>query len=922
MKRVVSSIIITVILITVISVTDACRQNSNLTVNYLRCQYLTNPCGIDIMNPVLSWQIISSDEGTVQAAYQVKVSSSEKGEGDIWDSGKVNDRDAAHILYKGKALEPEKKYYWNVRIWDDAGRESPWSKTATWCTGLFQPEDWKAEWITGDFTTARSMPLFRREFNIGKKVSRALVSVSGLGYYELYLNGKKVGDQVLDPAQTNYDQYALYSAFEVTGLLKRGENAAGIMLGDGWYNQDKAFGANFSYGKPKLIFQMKMVYGDGSSETLVSDTSWQWAEGPVVAANVYAGETYDAGKEIKGWCEPGKPSGIWHPTVKAANPPSQLRAQLMPPIRKVKVIQPVGIRKTGDSTWVVDMGQNFAGWVKIRVKEPAGAVVRIRMSEEVYPDGSPDYTSTGVSATRYIQTDTYICRGSGTETWEPRFTYHGFRYAEVSGLSHDPDKGFLEGVVVHTDVPTTGSFRCSSDIINQLHEMALWTQVSNLHGIPTDCPHREKCGWLGDAHAVLPMTNYNYDMQAFWIKYLNDIRSSASREGMTLHHKAKNRVFYQAYKNKGIPFMIAPGKRECGAASVDWGTALVQIPWSLYLFYGNMDVLRDFYPDMSTWVAYEETLAKDNLILEGLGDWCPPGGNALMDCPFELSSTAFYYHDLTLMQKIAGLLGHQEDMKQNGEVSLKVKEAFIARYYDQGSKSFGSQTANSLALDFGLAPAGDEKAVSDAIARSVRENSGFHHTGIFGLPRIFDALALYENQEAAAGILSVTGPKSFENMWKYYGATTLWETLPVEAPVEGEKPRSYGSHNHPMQGGFDGWFYKGIAGIAPDAEHPGFATIRFEPLLVDYLDWAEASFESVRGTIKSAWKKESGKFTWNITIPVNSDGWAVLPWNESDSVILDHADAARWLNDHAGKKIIHLKAGNHMIEIFTGNKKP
>ena len=894
----------------------SCNPGNSLSVVNLRCQYLTDPCGLDKINPVLSWQISCQEKEAAQSAYQVKVSSSAHGDGDIWDSGKVNDRESTHILYKGKNLEPEKKYFWKVRIWDAAGRVSPWSKPASWSTGLFQPEDWKAEWITCDFTSARSMPLFRKEFHIAKKISRAQVSICGLGYYEIFLNGKKVGDRVLDPAQSNYESYALYSTYEVTDLLKNRDNAAGIMLADGWYNQNKAFGANFSYGKPMLIFQMKIDFKDGSSETLVSDTSWQWAEGPVLSANVYAGETYDARKEIRGWAESGKAAGVWHPALKAMNPPPALQAQSMPPIRKIKTIKPVGYKKTSDSTRVFDLGQNFAGWVKIRVNEPAGTVIRIRMSEEVYPDGSPDFTSTGVSATRYVQTDTYICRGGRTETWEPRFTYHGFRYAEVTGLTHDPGSDMLEGVVVHTDVPQTGTFRCSSDIINRLHDMAIWTQVSNLHGIPTDCPHREKCGWLGDAHAVLPMTNFNFDMEAFWVKYLHDIRSSAAREGTTLHHKAKNRVFYQAYKNKGIPFMIAPGKRECGAASVDWGTALVQIPWSLYLFYGNTEILKEFYPDMKTWVAYEETLAKDNLILEGLGDWCPPGGNARMDCPFELSSTAFYYLDLTLMQKIAGLFGYREEMKHYHEVSEKVKEAFVAKFYDPVSKSFGSQTANSMALDFGLVPAGDDTAVSDAIAESVADNQGFHKTGIFGLSRIFNALARFGNDSTAAGILTVKGPKSFENMWKHYGATTLWETLPVEEPGHRDKPSGYGSHNHPMQGGFDGWFYEGIAGIAPVEENPGFATIRFEPLLVDYLDWAEASFESVRGTIKSAWKKENGKFYWDISIPGNADGLIILPFGDHFSIKINGADASRLINDTSGRKSLNLKSGVHKMEII------
>jgi len=813
-------------------------------------------------------------------------------------------------------------------------------------------QDWKARWITSNGADDSSMPLFRKEFAIGKHLEKARIYISGLGYNELYLNGQKVGDQVLDPAQTNYDTYALYSTYDVTDQLKEGVNKIGVMLGDGWYNQDKAFGIDLSYGNPVLICQVELEYevrrlgvrrlgvrrlgvrrlgvrrlevrrlgvrrlgvrrlGVRRLEVIGSDTTWESAEGPVISANVYAGETYDARKEIQNWSVAGSSDGKWHQAVAAKSHPPALKAQMLPPIKRMKELEVKKFYPHGDGNYIFDFGQNFAGWVRIRVNEPEGTAIRMRMSEELYPDGSLDFTSTGVGATRFEQTDTYFCKGVGIEIWEPRFTYHGFRYVEVSGLSTGPDQEMLKGVVVYSSVDQAGTFRCSDPQINRLHELALWTLTSNIQGFPSDCPHREKCGWLGDAHAVAPMSMYNFDMEAFWVKYLYDIRSSAAREGITLHHKAKNSVFYEAYKKPGIPYMIAPGKRECGAASPDWGTALVQIPWYLYLYYGNSGILKEFYPDMKVWVDYIDSLSVQHIVNQGLGDWCPPGGIDSIDCPYELSSTAFHFLDLHLMEQIASKLGYSGDEVLFKERQLKVKQAFTSKFYDPEKKTFGSQTANALSLDFGLVPEGDESAISNAIAKDVKENyAGFHHTGIFGLPRIFDALARYGNDDAAFNILAGKGKKSFENMWKVYDATTLWEELPVDdVPDAGIMRSKFGSHNHPMQGGFDAWLYKGIAGISPVPEKSGFRSIRFEPLLANQLKWAEATFRSKYGLIKSSWKWQDDQFSWEIIIPPDCEGQVFLPLHEYSFLTVNGNKA-----DVKGGKMLLLGSGGYKIEI-------
>jgi len=570
----------------------------------------------------------------------------------------------------------------------------------------------------------------------------------------------------------------------------------------------------------------------------------------------------------------------------------------------------------GNGKYIIDFGQNFAGWVKIKVKEKEGTKIIIRMSEEMLPDNTLDYTSTGVGATQYVQTDTYICKGSGNEVWEPRFTYHGFRYAEVSGLTQKPGKKSLKGILVYSSVEPAGTFSCSDDQINRLHEMAIWTLTSNLHGFPSDCPHREKCGWLGDAHALAPMSVYNFEMENFWIKYLYDIRSSAKREGQALFHKAKNREFYFGYKKPGLPFMIAPGKRDCGVASPDWGTALVQIPWYLYLYYGNKEIVKEFYPDMKLWVEYVDSLTINSIVPFGLGDWCPPGGIDSIDCPYQLSSTAFFYNDLVLMEKMAGIVQNTADLNYFSDKKELVKRAFISEFYNEKVKTFGSQTANSLALDFELVPVGDEKAVSDAIVKDVNEKyEGFHHTGIFGLTRIFDALAKYENQETAFQILAGKGRRSFENMWKYYNATTLWEELPVEIPKNDEyQNNKFGSHSHPMQGGFDAWFYKGIAGISPFTDSPGFRVIRFEPLLVNQLQWAKATHNSKYGEILSNWRWQNKKLIWEIIIPADCEGRVVLPFENAKSILVN-GERKDLINKGNTKGWFSLPSGKYVLEI-------
>lgn len=871
--------------------------NESVEIYDLRCGRRIDPVGID--SPSFSWKIRTEEEGFLQTAREVEIASSvellEAGKADIWRTGRQKSDEQFNIKPEGVVFSDATTCYWRVRIWDNSGKKSKWSPVARFTTGLKNEQSWSAQWITRPEAESETLPCFRKVFRLEKDgipPEKVIVYFCGLGAGELYLNGSKIDStRFLDPAQTNYEHYALYTAFDITDRMKLGDNCLGVMLGDGWFAQDKAWhGAPFGYGKPMFRLQLVALFHDGSRQLLGSDESWTWADGPVVRSNIYLGESYDARREVKGWSRAEANCYDWKPAVAAtAGIPPRLLPQLIEPIRTHEVVRAVELWQDPSGNWIFDFGVNQAGIPLLKVRQPEGTRLSIRMAEEKNSDGSLDFRSLGSIHHGPVFGHEYTCKGAFREQWSPRFSYHGFRYAELSGYSGKPDLSTLSLVLVHSDLAQTGLFRCADPQVNRLHEMAVRTLLSNLHGIPTDCPDREKCGWLGDAHAYVKMANLNLQMDNFWMKYLEDIRSGAlAQKERTLFHERHNNTFYYTAKPSGIPYMVAPGKRVCGVASPDWGTALVQIPWWLYVYYGNKEVLRDFYPDMKQWTDYVATLASDtartgkynnqtrHIVYQGLGDWCPPEGNQAIDTPIEFTSTSFHYLDVSIMEQTALILGEKSDALKYAEMKKAIAGEMIAQFYNADEKSFGSQTANVLALDLGLVPPGDEKAVSDAVVRNMKEkHEGFMHCGIFGIGRIGSMLARNGNAESAWTMFTRKGENSFEWMWADAGATSLWEALPVS--IAGRQSAEEASHNHPMQAGYDICFYEEIAGIRPDDSKPGFKTIRFHPRFTSQLDWAEATIESPYGPVTSNWRMEKGKLKWLITIPANSTGLVALP---------------------------------------------
>lgn len=847
----------------------------------------------DVVNPVcvnsvrLGWQTGCPVQGARQAAYEIRVS---EGGRQVYGTGMVKDDDQTDIELPVE-WEQGKLYKWRVRVWDGEGRPSEWSPEAEFGTAI--NDSWEAGWIcTGQRQKADPLPYVRKTFILkGKKVRRAMAYVCGLGCGELWVNSRAVDpSRVMDPAQTDYGKRALYSAFDVTGLLKPGKkNCLGVMLGKGWFTQDSVWGdEGLSYGMPILRCQLNIEYADGTSEKICTDQTWLWTEGPITRSNVYQGEDYDARLAIEGWTDPDLDDGGWKRCIPATGLiPERMEAQEIAPIRRMEPVKPVAMWKApGDENrWIYDFGENRTANVRFDVTLPRGTKLTVRGAETITKDRDLDFRSVGTRFVGY-QTDSYICSGALGESWTPRFTYHGFRYLDltVEGTDEQPSETWLSMVPVHTDVEDRGWFECSDSQLNALHALARRTFLNCFVGVPVDCAHREKCGWLGDTHAYDLAADLNFQMNGFWMKYLGDIRTTADRfEANTLHHKLFNAEFYFSDKASGIPYMIAPGQRLCGVASPDWGTAVVQLPWHLYLYFGNRKILEDYYDMMGQWAGYIDGTAVEGIVYEGLGDWCPPRNDHYHNpTPVEFSSTCFHFIDLTIMEKVAALLGKAEDRRYFAERREYTREALIRKFYNPMRHGFGSQTADVMAIMAGLVPEGEEEAVAEDFFFDVSHTPfGFLNMGIFGLGRFGSALSRNGHAGEAFGLFTKKGENSWGFMLDSLKVTTLWEQLPY---TQADAEDMAGSLCHPMSGGFDIWFYEDVLGIRPVEEAPGFKKVILDPLVTGYMKWARGSVETAYGPVSSDWRNEGEDFVWKISVPANATALVTLPTGKPVSV--------------------------------------
>ncbi|OGD15265.1 MAG: hypothetical protein A2V76_08205 [Candidatus Aminicenantes bacterium RBG_16_63_14] len=810
----------------------------------LRCEYLENPMGVDVPKPRFFWVLGHTERGQVQSACQILVSSDPKAAaGDIWDSGKVSSTKSAQVVFAGKPLESGKSYYWKVRTWDRDGREGPWSDTARFDTGLFDRSEWKGVWIG-------KKNQLRKEFSLKGRVKRARAYIAGLGYYELRLNGRKAGNHVLDPAWTTYDKRVLYATYDVTMFLRDGANAVSVMLGNGWYKSRA------------LLLQINVELEDGTTANVVSDTSWKTADGPIFEDSVYNGESYDARREMPGWDRPGFEDKEW-PAVEAVKAPAGvLSAQMMPAVQVVDTIVPLVMTNPKPGVYVFDMGQNFSGWARFRVQGPRGTDVRLRFAELLYDDGTLNQENLRSAQAE----DHYILKGEGEETWEPRFTYHGFRYVEVTGFPGTPKLDSVRGRVVHSAVKPIGSFAASKDILNSLQRIITWGQKTNLHGIPTDCDQRdERMGWMGDAQGTAEEAIMNFDMAAFYTNFLRDIRDVQDEKGRI---------------TDTVPHIW--GSRPADPA---WGTAYPLICWYMYQYYGDTRILEEHYDGLRKYVEFLKSTAEGGVLKwSHYGDWV-----AVEKCPGAIVSSFYYYYDVKVLADAARVIGKAQDAVLYDKLAAEIRTAFNREFYNSktGDYADGTQTANTLPLFLEIPTEKEGGTWGRLFDDIVYKHDSHLTTGIIGTKYIMELLTRNDQSDLAYDIAVKTDYPS----WGYMianGATTLWELWQKR-----EGP-SMNSHNHPMFGSVGSWLYKALAGINLAPGTTGFEKILIAPQTVRDLMHASGSTMTVRGEVACAWSRTERTIRVEVTIPGGSEAEIVIPKLNIRNIKVSEGGQAIW----------------------------
>jgi alpha-L-rhamnosidase len=897
--------------------------DAELAVKNLRCEYKVDPLGIDVKKPRLSWELVSAERGVLQTSYEIRVAVSEadlaKGNV-IWDSGKQASDESIQVEYGGPALESRRIYYWQVRVADNHRHLSEWSKTAHWEMGLLESANWKGKWITPNLVEeekkSNPAPLLRKEFSVDKKVERARLYATAMGLYEISLNGKRVGDEYFTPGWTSYDFRYQYQTYDVTASLKTGANCLAAILGDGWFRGTMTWGPKRnSYGKKlALLAQLVVTYKDGSQQIVTSDEQWKSATGPVLESDIYNGETYDARLEQVGWNEAGFKDKNWK-SVTALDPPrAKLVAPAGPPVKEIEEITPVKLLKTPAGDTVIDMGQNMVGWVRFRVTAPAGTTISLRHAEVL--DKAGNFYTENLRSGFWVpgaamQTIRYTAKGRGTETYEPHFTFQGFRYVAVSGWPGEVKLEDFTGVVVHSAIPRTGSFETSSALLNQLQHNIIWGQKGNFLDVPTDCPQRdERLGWTGDAQVFARTASFNHDTAGFYTKWLKDVALDQEDDGAV--------PFV-------IPNILSHGTRKGAAASAGWADVAVILPWTMYQSYGDKRILEEQYPSMKAWVEYMRRQAGEKYIWGSgfsFGDWLAfattnadyPGATTDKD----LIQTAYFARSTALLAKTAEVLGKKQDAVEYASLEEKITRAFQREFVTpNGRLSSNTQTAYALALEFNLLPEAQRPAAAARLAEDVKK-FGHLTTGFLGTPVLCQALSDYGYLDEAYMLLNRTEYPS----WLYpvtRGATTIWERWDGIKPDGSFQDPGMNSFNHYAYGAIGEWMYRVVAGMEIDEKHPGYKHILIQPQPGGGLTYAKASVESVYGHVGSSWKIVNGKFSLTVEVPANTTATVRLPKAKLEQVregqkpLAGRADilGARQAEDEV---VVEVSSGSYVFE--------
>lgn len=891
-------------------------RHAAVSLQNLRVELLNNPEGIDVLQPRLSWEILSDRRSTEQTAYQILVASTKEklaqNDADLWNSGKITSDKSVHVRYTGKPLQSRRECFWKVKVWTNKG-ESSWSEPAYWSIGLVKKEDWKGEWIGLDSAFAwdsvtqfarLSARYLRKEFAAPKDIKKAKVYIAGLGLYELYINGRRVGDHVLAPAPTDYSQSVLYNSFDVTELLQKGRNAVATVLGNGRFfamRQNYKPKKWHTFGFPKMLLQLELEYNDGTKSVVTSDATWKvTSDGPIRTNNEYDGEEYNALKELTGWNGVGYTDQRWLAAQLVKAPGGKLEAQMNEPMKVMATVKPVSIKSLKPNVYILDMGQNMAGWLQLKVKGKKGDAVKLRFAESLQSNGEL-YTANLRDAK---VTDTYTLKGEGEEVWEPSFVYHGFRYVEITNYPGTPSTNDFEGKVVYDALQTVGSFETSNATINGIHRNAYWGILSNYKGMPVDCPQRnERQPWLGDRSTGAYGESFLFDNGKLYLKWLDDIQQSQTAEG-SIPDVAPS--FWYYYKD-----------------NMTWPGTYLMIADMLVRQYGDYQHLVKHYSSMQKWLGYMKNKYMKNYIItkDSYGDWCVPpeslemirSKDSLRNTDPGVIATSYYYYMLSLMQRFATLLNKREDIQAYQQLAVKIREAFNAKYFNKQTAKYSNNTvtANILPLSFGMVPNGYEKKVFQNIADKIaKENGGHISTGVIGTQWLMRGLT---NNGSADLAYQLATNKTYPS-WGYMlenGATTIWELWNGNTAAP-----NMNSQNHVMLlGDLIVWWYENLAGIKSDETAPGFKQIIMKPLLPEGLDFVKASYQSVHGAIKSNWKKDGEQFHWNISVPANTKAKVYLPATDASGI----KEGGKNITGVDGVKVLGLEKGRVVLEVGSGN---
>ena len=847
----------------------------SVEVTRLQVEMKSNPLGIDVAQPRFSWQIASDKPDLMQVGYRIQVAASpedlQSGKNLLWDSGEITSDCSLFIPYEGEMLQSRQSYYWRVKV---KTNQSPgdWSEVQMWSMAILNPTEWKARWIgenqmsnpgeTDKDHTRLAARYLRKPFSINKEVKRATLYISGLGSSESYLNGKRISEDIFAPMPSHYPTRVYYNVYDVTDLLQQGDNLLGVVLGNGRYFAMRNPGM-LTYGLPSLLAQLEMEYTDGTTEQVVSDTSWKvTSQGPIIANNEFDGEEYDARKELKGWNTAQYDDSAWKTAELMDEPQGKLVAQPNPNLTIQDTVKPIQVIARSDGKYILDMGQNMVGWLNVQLKGKAGKPITLKFAEILNPD-----TTLYLANLRSAKvTDVYTPASDAAFTWEPSFVYHGFRYVEVDGLDYRPEPSDFSGYVIYDEMSTTGKFKSSNPLVDQIHKNAYWGIRGNYRGMPTDCPQRdERLGWLGDRVTGASGEAYLFNNALLYNKWLQDIEDSMSPEGSISDVSPK---YWTIYND-----------------DVTWPAAFFTVAEMLHRQFGDDSAIRRHYPAMKKWMQHMEQTAMQDYIItkDTYGDWCmPPEEQHLIHSQDparktdgSILGTSVYYNLLHLMMKFADICGKSEDIAGYQQLADKMKEAYNKKFFNPETAQYGNNTvtANMLSLRLGLVPEGYEQKVFDNIVQKTEVDfKGHVSTGVLGIQHLMRGLTEYGRKDLAYKILTNEDYPS----WGYMinkGATTIWELWNGDTADP-----AMNSANHVMLlGDLLIWYYEDLAGIKCADDAVAFKKIEMSPVLPEGLDYVDASYESAYGTIESEWTRDGDKLTWRVVVPGNTSAQVYFP---------------------------------------------